>query len=402
MASGDHKEPKINVKDVCKKFLLKSDEQLANKLQTEEYFDHTKKNRFLKQTNRENIRKSIPLVESIQTDEQKLQSFLKNQNNKLKQLETNDQVLAFELQQKYLEEIQMDQFRRDEELAKKLQQEEILTDSLSQKEADVNQNIYEESYYHDPDDDFSLAMYLQQQEQGQVSREALNDEELARRLQYSENSRLSGNLYSQNSKTRIISIQNLSDYNSLGPHSLASSWSSTALSSFSLNSNNYSRLFVPKRQIDDPRLVKCRAKMSYNYDSLNSSNKYTDHSYEEDSLIETLGNSKSHLEKKAKILPDPKPDSKENVCDSKKGKEKKIKNVIAKIDPTFPKSTDSSNSNDPDQMDSVSTGSAKGKKNGYSSLGDNDTEIFLPIQGQKRGTIKSIKKKRSHTQCLQQ
>lgn len=76
----------------------------------------------------------------------------------------------------------MDQFRRDEvkdflkkfffilnfyfkELAKKLQQEEILTDSLSQKEADVNQNIYEESYYHDPDDDFSLAMYLQQQEQ---------------------------------------------------------------------------------------------------------------------------------------------------------------------------------------------------------------------------------------------
>lgn len=57
---------------------------------------------------------------------------------------------------------------------------------------------------------------------------------------------------------------------------------------------------------------------------------------------------------------------------------------------------------DQDQASSPNTHGMKGKKNGYSSLGDNDTEIFLPIQGQKRGTIKSIKKKRSPTQCLQQ
>lgn len=46
-----------------------------------------------------------------------------------------------------------------------MQQEEILSDSISLNKPDVNQNIYEESYYHDPDDDFSLAIYLQQQEQ---------------------------------------------------------------------------------------------------------------------------------------------------------------------------------------------------------------------------------------------
>lgn len=90
-------------------------------------------------------------------------------------------------------------------------------------------------------------------------------------------------------KTRIISIQNLSDYNSLGPRLIVSSGSFTTLSSYSFNSNNYSRLFFPPRQLDEHKLVKYRAEMSYNYDSLNSSNKYTDHSYEEDSLIDSIG-----------------------------------------------------------------------------------------------------------------
>lgn len=40
--------------------------------------------------------------------------------------------------------------------------------------------------------------------QRQHSRETIDDEELARRLQYSENSRLDGNLYSQNQKVRKL------------------------------------------------------------------------------------------------------------------------------------------------------------------------------------------------------
>lgn len=52
-----------------------------------------------------------------------------------------------------------------QEFAKKLQQEEILNDPTSLSEPVAHQNIYEESFYHDPDDDYSLAMYLQQQEQ---------------------------------------------------------------------------------------------------------------------------------------------------------------------------------------------------------------------------------------------
>lgn len=98
-------------------------------------FDHTKKNRFLKQTNRDNIRKSIPLVESIQTDQEKHIKILELENNNLKKLyfisifnfvlnfnkfnfkifrAEDDQILAIELQQKYMSEIELDQLRRDE------------------------------------------------------------------------------------------------------------------------------------------------------------------------------------------------------------------------------------------------------------------------------------------------
>jgi hypothetical protein len=41
-------------------------------------------------------------------------------------------------------------------------------------------------------------------------------------------------------------------------------------------------------------------------------------------------------------------------------------------------------------------------QNANSMMFENDTEIFLPIQGQKRNSFKSLNKKKSHSTCLQQ
>lgn len=38
----------------------------------------------------------------------------------------------------------------------------------------------------------------------------------------------------------------------------------------------------------------------------------------------------------------------------------------------------------------------------YEACSDNDTDTFLPVQGQKRSNCKMVKKKKSQTQCLQQ
>ena len=40
--------------------------------------------------------------------------------------------------------------------------------------------------------------------------------------------------------------------------------------------------------------------------------------------------------------------------------------------------------------------------NEYLANIDKDTDIFLPVQGQKRDSLKVIKKKKTQSQCLQQ
>lgn len=62
-------EEKKKVKEVCREFMLKSDELLANKLQVQECFEHYKINQQLAQKTRENMAKSKPVVEMYQNSE---------------------------------------------------------------------------------------------------------------------------------------------------------------------------------------------------------------------------------------------------------------------------------------------------------------------------------------------
>lgn len=62
-------EAKLNVKEACKKFLLKSDELLASKLQYDEHVQRYQQNKQLHHANRVNIQESLPVAKFIQTTE---------------------------------------------------------------------------------------------------------------------------------------------------------------------------------------------------------------------------------------------------------------------------------------------------------------------------------------------
>jgi hypothetical protein len=69
-------EEKKKVKEVCREFMLKSDELLANKLQVQECFQHYKINQQLAQKTRQNLAMSKPVAEMYQNSE--YEEFLRN------------------------------------------------------------------------------------------------------------------------------------------------------------------------------------------------------------------------------------------------------------------------------------------------------------------------------------
>ena len=96
---------------------------------------------------------------------------------------------------------------------------------------------------------------------------------------------------------------------------------------------------------------------------------------------------------------------KSNECKISNGKDaykpslnffNKTQNIVAVIDPTYKNRMEASQIKSKDILEKGKCG------NEILTSIDNDTDIFLPVQGQKRGTIKPLKKKRTQTQCLQQ
>ena len=76
-SSSSPKVKKKKVKEVCREFLLKSDEMLANKLQVQECFERYKANQQLAQKNRQNLAQSKPVALNFQKSE--YEEFLRKQ-----------------------------------------------------------------------------------------------------------------------------------------------------------------------------------------------------------------------------------------------------------------------------------------------------------------------------------
>lgn len=128
--------------------------------------------------------------------------------------------------------------------------------------------------------------------------------------------------------------------------------------------------------------------MSFNFESIKNSDN-DEESFEEESLIDRQ-----------------KPEKDENFDDSVFLKNKSKCNIVETIDPTFKQTKSSLQSKfssvemkASSAMSKVSSSNLK-----YEVCCDDDTDSFLPVQGQRRpnGQCKTSKKKKTSGQCIQQ
>ena len=133
--SSESNESKIKVKEVCKNFLLKSDEILADKLQYDEHIERYNQNRKLKLAHRQNIQESLPVVKQIQSTE--YGQLLEASQRRLKELQ--EMLFKFDLERKFCSSLKyFHSYREDNDarIANQLQQEylkELENEKLAQQ-----------------------------------------------------------------------------------------------------------------------------------------------------------------------------------------------------------------------------------------------------------------------------
>lgn len=442
-------EAKGRVKEACKGFLLKADEQFASKLQDEEFHMHYDKNR---KTNQD-MRVDVSTVKSIENSE--YQDLLMR-HQMLEKLEKEDALIAMQMQNEFMSyhdnpEPNNNQVLTDEQLAKKLQEHELLYEEYTdrkpnsqtkQSSSTSNNNQYESlvgdmnllnltnkssqkkkanhrdsinferaneyGLFEDEtrDDDFELAKYLQEEERLEKEVQKLNhktDQTTNDLIDLSEAN--TSNSVQNTRSSRSTSSNSSSSFSSL------TNWSPIIYKepeNYKINKHDQfesegedigesSLLFSttpPHNEIDFKGFVaknrspksknskKSIFEMSFNFEN----NKHSDESFEEENLIEETEKFEKDLAKSDFLI---------------KGKSKC--NIVETIDPTFKLKKMNSQSKFIQDIKTSYSSKAPLSNLKYEACDDNDTDSFLPVQGQKRSNCKLInKKKKSQTQCLQQ